>query len=107
VSSRGLSLTEQGFIHASTAAQLPGVLAGFYADLAEVALLVLDVDALAASGSPVRWDQVPGSDDPFPHVYGEIPSSVVGEGNPVVAALPLAREPGQPWSLDAVRADLP
>jgi uncharacterized protein (DUF952 family) len=101
VSSRGLTLADEGFIHASTPAQLPGVLGGFYADRAEVTLLVLDVDALEAAGSPVHWDEVPGSDDPFPHVYGEIPSSIVGEGNPVVAALPLTREPGRPWTLDA------
>lgn len=107
VSSRGLTLADEGFIHASTTAQLPGVLDGFYTDLTEIALLVLDVHALGVAGSPVRWDEVPGSDDPFPHVYGEIPSSVVGEGNPVVAMLPLTREPGQPWSLDAVRAELP
>ena len=106
VSTRGLTLADEGFIHASTAAQLPGVLAGFYADLSEVTLLVLDVDALEAAGSPVRWDQMPGSADPFPHVYGDIPSSVVGEGNPVIAALPLTREPDHPWTLDGVPRQL-
>lgn len=106
VSTRGLTLADEGFIHASTPAQLPGVLAGFYADLSEVTLLVLDLDALDAAGSPVRWEVVPGSDDPFPHVYGVIPSSLVGEGNPVVAALSLTREDGQPWTLDAVPVHL-
>ena len=60
VSTRGPTLADEGFIHASTPAQLPGVLAGFYADLSEVTLLVLDLDALDAAGSPVRWEVVPG-----------------------------------------------
>jgi uncharacterized protein (DUF952 family) len=106
VSSRGRSLTDEGFIHASTPAQLPGVLAGFYADLSEVTLLVLDIDALEAAGSPVRWDDVPGSADPFPHVYGEIATSVVGEGNPVIAAVPLSRDRAQPWTIDTLPSHL-
>jgi uncharacterized protein (DUF952 family) len=106
VSSRGLTLADEGFIHASTPAQLPGVLSGFYPDVSEIVLLILDVEALAAAGSPVRWDDVPGSADPFPHVYGPIPASVVGQGNPVVAALPLTRDDGQPWATVALPSDV-
>ncbi len=75
VSTLGRSLADEGFIHASTAAQLPGVLSAFYGELDEVVLLVLDGPALERSGAPVRWDDVPGAPGPFPHVYGEIPSS--------------------------------
>lgn len=104
VSSRDRTLVEEGFLHASTTAQLPGVLAAFYADLTEVVLLVLDVAALAAAGSPVRWDDVPGAPDPFPHVYGAVPTTVVGQGNPVVAALWLSRGPGRSWVLPDLSA---
>lgn len=101
VSTRGRTLEEEGFIHASTPAQLDGVLRSFYADLDSLVLLVLDVAALSATGSAVRWEPVPGTPAPFPHVYGVIPSSVVGQGNPVVRALPVRRDPSDaPWQLE-------
>ena len=100
ISTRGRTLAEEGFIHASTPAQLDGVLRSFYADLPSVVLLVLDITALAAAGSPVRWEQVPGADDPFPHVYGGIPSSVVGQGSPVMSATQVHRQPPDaPWQV--------
>jgi uncharacterized protein (DUF952 family) len=90
VSSRGLSLAQEGFIHASTTVQVPGVLAGFYADLdpAGLRLLVIDAAALEGAGSPVQWDVVPGAPYRFPHVYGPIIPAAV------VAVLPLGGEPG-------------
>ena len=97
VSTRGRSLADEGFIHASTVSQLAGVLDGFYADLSELVLLVLDVAALAAAGSPVRWDDVPGAPAPYPHIYGPVPTTVVGQGNPVVAMLDMMRVPDRPW----------
>ncbi len=45
----------------------------------------------------MRWDDVPGAPGPFPHVYGAIPASVVGEGFPVVATLPLWRDAEGHW----------
>src|SRR5882757_1867933 len=76
MSTRGSSLAAVGFIHASTERQLPGVLDFAYADLADLVLLVLDIEALEAAGSPVRWDDVPDAPDPFPHVYGPVPTTV-------------------------------
>jgi uncharacterized protein (DUF952 family) len=80
VSSRGRTLAEEGFIHCSTGRQVEGVLARYYADLdpADLRLLVIDIDTLEQAGSPVRWDHVPSSPAPFPHIYGPIvPSAVV------------------------------
>jgi uncharacterized protein (DUF952 family) len=90
ISSRGTTLADEGFVHASTASQVGGVLGRYYADLdpATLRLLVLDVDLLAAAGSPVRWDPVPGAADPYPHVYGPLVPSAV------VAVLPLGGGPG-------------
>jgi len=100
VSTRGRSLPAEGYIHASTPAQLDGVLGAFYADVKEIVLLVLDADALTAAGSAVRWENVPDAPDPFPHVYGAIPASVVGQGNSVSAAIPVRRDRlDQPWPL--------
>lgn len=84
-STRGRTLDDEGFVHASTRKQLDRVLADFYADLdpAGLRLLVLDVQALEAAGSPVRWEAVPGADSPFPHVYGPIPVSAVTATLPV------------------------
>jgi uncharacterized protein (DUF952 family) len=85
VSSRGRTLSEEGFIHACTSRQIDGVLARYYSDLdpAGLTLLVIDVGSLERAGSPVRWERVAGSPEPFPHVYGPIVASAV------VAALDL------------------
>lgn len=80
VSTRGLTLEQVGFVHTSEPHQVDGVARAFYADAAEPLLLLeLDVAALEAAGSPVRWEDVPGAPDPFPHVYGPVPvAAVVG-----------------------------
>lgn len=79
VSSRGLTLAQQGYVHCSTAEQLPGVVATHYADVTEpLVLLELEESLLEAAGSPVKWEPVPGAAQPFPHVYGPIlPTCVV------------------------------
>lgn len=63
------SLASEGFIHLSTAEQVPGTLARFYADVPGLVLLTLDADAL---GDALRWDDVlhpDGSTGTFPHLY--------------------------------------
>ena len=107
VSSRGRTLADEGFIHASTSRQVDGVLSRYYADLdpADLVLLVIDIDALEAAGSKVRWDEVTGAPAPFPHSYGPIVPSAV------VAALPIGGRPGAAVLPDltdwAVAADEP
>lgn len=73
-STRGLTLAEEGFIHASRLEQVQTVFDRYYADAGEpLALLVLDPDRL---GAEVREEQV--GDDTYPHVYGPIePAAVV------------------------------
>jgi len=75
-STRGRTLAEEGFLHASRADQWQGVLARYYADVGEpLVLLVVDAGRL---GVPVLEEAVPGSDDTFPHVYGALdPAAVV------------------------------
>ena len=76
-STRGVTLEEEGFIHASRADQWEGVRAAFYADVTEpLVLLEIDTDLL---GVPVV-EEAParGVEETFPHVYGAIgPDSVV------------------------------
>ncbi|GAB3957913.1 hypothetical protein GCM10029978_001580 [Actinoallomurus acanthiterrae] len=78
VSTRGRTLAEEGFIHASRdEEQVRKVRRAFYAGLDDLVLLVIDPEGL-----DVRYEPV--GDDVFPHVYGPIPPSAVIE----VRALP-------------------
>src|SRR3954447_2973844 len=90
VSTRGISLVDEGYLHASTLAQLGGVLDGYYADVAAVQVLVIDLDRLDHEGGQVVWEQV-GDVGLFPHVYGAIPTQTV------VDVVRLEHEPGSPW----------
>jgi len=78
-SSRGVSLEEEGFIHASRRDQVDGVRSRYYADVTEpLVLLEIDTDLLG-----VPWREDPVGDDTYPHIYGPL-----GPGA-VVAATPL------------------
>ena len=57
---------EDGYIHLSTAAQLPGTLDKHFAGRDDIALAAVDLDAL---GDAIRWERSRG-DDLFPHLYG-------------------------------------
>ncbi len=78
-STRGADLDQVGYVHASTADQLPSVIQAVYADdnLDEQRLLVIDVPTCEAAGSPVRWEIPEDGEHPFPHVYGPIPVQAV------------------------------
>jgi len=66
----GRSLSDEGFIHASQAAQVADVANSFYRGLPdELVLLVIDPDRVRA---PIRYEHVPGAEDPFPHIYGPL-----------------------------------
>lgn len=74
VSTRGVSLAQQGFIHAATAAQWPVVRHRFYAGV-PVVLLSIDTDLLEGE---TRWEPgEPGSQELFPHLYCEVPVEAV------------------------------
>ena len=76
-STRGVSLAEQGYIHASRAEQWRGVRAAFYADVTEP-LVLLEIDTDLLDVPVVEEAPSPGSTETFPHVYGAIaPSAVV------------------------------
>ena len=71
-STRGASLDDVGFIHASTRAQLPGVARVVHAgDTEELCVLVLDSSAIEAAGTEVRLEDG-GDGQLFPHVFGPI-----------------------------------
>jgi len=84
-STYGITLADEGFIHASRADQWQGVLERFYGEVSEpLVLLEVDPERLTA---PVVEESPPGTDEAFPHIYGPL--------NPdaVVQVTPLARPP--------------
>jgi uncharacterized protein (DUF952 family) len=90
ISTRGRTLEQQGFIHAGTAGQVTQVANTIYADAQDLVVLVIDEDSGPRIGtggdgarrwtlrstlrvtSKVHYDDVPGSDEPFPHIYGPL-----------------------------------
>ena len=75
-STRGRTLAEEGFIHAATAAQVNQVADAYYRDAPDLVLLVIDTERV---GSPIRYDPVPGQDQPYPHIYGPLNLDAVVE----------------------------
>jgi len=77
ISTRGLTLEQVGFIHASYAHQIAATYQRFYADAGPLKLLIIDPQRLAALGLPLRAEAAPDSGELFPHVYGALPVEVV------------------------------
>lgn len=76
-STRGVTLEEEGYIHASRADQWEGVRAAFYADVTEP-LVLLEIDTDLLDVPVVEELPVPDATETFPHVYGAItPGAVV------------------------------
>jgi uncharacterized protein (DUF952 family)/uncharacterized glyoxalase superfamily protein PhnB len=75
ISTLDRTLEQEGFIHLSFARQVRGVADRFYAGVGdELVLLSIDPAQLTAR---VVTESVPGSDDQFPHLYGELPVAAV------------------------------
>lgn len=74
VSTRNLTLAEQGFIHCSLRHQLRAVAEYVYGDADDLVVLVIDSARVPA---PVRYE-APGPDsERYPHVYGPVPTRAV------------------------------
>ncbi len=79
MSTRGLTLAEQGFIHASTAEQVPLVANAFYRGVPDLLLLVIETERV---GPEIRYEPVPGQAAPHPHIYGPLNVTAVVEARP-------------------------
>ena len=75
-STRGVSLDQQGYVHASRADQWEGVRAAFYADVTEP-LVLLEIDTDLLDVPVIEEVPAPGLTETFPHVYGAIPPAAV------------------------------
>jgi glutathione S-transferase len=80
-STRGLSLEQVGFIHASGADQVEATFRRFYADAEAVLLLTIDPGCLDA---PLRWEAAPDGGELFPHIYGPLPVGAVRLAEPFI-----------------------
>ena len=81
-STYGVTIADEGFIHASTAEQLQATATRYYAALGEpLVVLVMDEDRLRSGGVPVRHEEIaPGL--VFPHLYAELPVDLVDDVRP-------------------------
>ena len=92
VSTRGVSLDEEGFIHCSFLRQVETTANAYYGDLDELVLLHIDTSQV-----PARIEVEPastGAPDAFPHIYGPLPVAAVVHTTPW-------RRDGDPWSYPA------
>jgi uncharacterized protein (DUF952 family) len=81
-STYGVTIEEEGFIHASTADQVQATASRYYAALGEaLVVLVMDTDRLEAGGIPVLHEDI-GNGLVFPHLYAELPVGLVDEVRP-------------------------
>lgn len=82
MSTRGATLDELGFIHASSAEQLPRVASFLYGGSDEqLVVLELDDQAISRSGIRVLWEDG-GDGELFPHIYGPIEPDAVAAVHP-------------------------
>ena len=79
MSTRGVTLAEQGYIHAATAEQVALVANAFYRGERDLVLLVIDPGLV---GPEIRYEHVPGQDLPYPHIYGPLNVSAVIQTRP-------------------------
>jgi uncharacterized protein (DUF952 family) len=81
VSTLGCSLEEQGFIHCSLVDQVAPVANATYRGIPELILLVIATDRVQAD---IRYENLEGGDELFPHIYGPLAVAAV------VSVLPYA-----------------
>ena len=92
MSTRGVTLEQEGFIHCSTRKQMQDTANRFYGDLDQ--LVVLTIDPLLVPSPIVFEPPAPDMDVLFPHIYGPLPIAAVN------LASPWLRSPDTPWTLD-------
>jgi uncharacterized protein (DUF952 family) len=85
-STRGRTLEQEGFVHASRADQWRGVHARFYADVQEP-LVLLEIDTTLLGCPVVEEPSEPGGTETFPHLYGPVPVDAVLRVVPLEEAL--------------------
>ena len=68
-----------GFVHLSTAGQLPGTLDRHFGGETGLMLLAVEAETL---GAELRWETSTGG-EAYPHYYGALPMNAVTEATPI------------------------
>jgi len=76
VSTRDVTLGQEGYIHCSFRDQVDGIRQRWYADLDDVIVLVIETDLL---NSPWLAEQLGDAEAPYPHIYGPLNLDAVVE----------------------------
>jgi uncharacterized protein (DUF952 family) len=90
------SLRTEGFIHCSERHQVEWVANTRFHGRSDLVLLLIEAAMLQAE---VRYENLEGGDQRFPHVYGAIPVGAV------VRVLPMLPDPGGSFSLGDLRVE--
>ena len=69
VSTRGLTLAQVGFVHCAFQEQVAGVANSFFRGVPKLVVLRIAIDRLNAE---VRYEDLMGGHELFPHVYGPL-----------------------------------
>jgi uncharacterized protein (DUF952 family) len=69
-----------GFLHFSTAEQLPETLRLYYAGQDDLMLVAVEVDAL---GPALRWEHSASRGEDFPHLYGALSCDAMKWARPI------------------------
>lgn len=69
-----------GFLHFSTAAQLPKTLRRYYADKDDLILVAVDAGAL---GAALKWEYSPSRGEDFPHLFGPLSCDAMKWARPI------------------------
>ena len=78
------SLEEEGFIHCSTADQVSRTARQIFTNRNDLVLLAIDPDSL---GDLVVYEDLYDLDEDFPHIYGPLPTTAVGNTAPYLTHL--------------------
>ncbi|MEI8017736.1 MAG: DUF952 domain-containing protein [Schlesneria sp.] len=82
---RADSLASEGFMHCSKPDQLAGVVSRYYQGQAGLIVLHIDPELVEP---PIRWENPPGKNEQFPHVYGPLNLNAVVEVKPLEEVIP-------------------
>ena len=74
MSTVGRTLEDEGFIHCSTASQVDMIVSRFYAGTPDVVVLTIDPAKIDAE---IRFENLEGGREQFPHIYGPLPVDAV------------------------------
>ena len=69
-----------GFLHFSTATQLPDTLRLYYADADDLVLVAVDP---AACGDALKWEHSPSRGEAFPHLYAALACDAMKWARPI------------------------